>query len=90
MPENVSGDLPFARHDKMDERNALAREFREVTRPEVVPFVSDEATWYDFDWLDDGALPSILEAHYGVTVERERLRMPFWELLDFLSRNRTR
>ena len=33
--------------------------------------MSDEATWYDFDWLDDGALPSILEAHYGVTVERE-------------------
>ena len=27
MPENTSGGVPFARHDKMDQRNALAREF---------------------------------------------------------------
>jgi hypothetical protein len=90
MPENERGRLPFAGHGRMDERIALAREFWEVTRPDAVPFVSDEATWYDLDWLDDGALLSILEAHYGVTVGRDKLQMPFWALLDFLSLSRSR
>jgi len=90
MAENVGGGLPLAAQERLDEREALAREFWGVTRPEVVPFVSDDATWYDFDWLEDGHLLSILEAHYGMSIERDKLRIPFWELLDFLSVNRRR
>jgi hypothetical protein len=74
----------------MDAREALAREFWDVTQPEVVPFVSDEASWYDFDWLDDGELLARLEGHYGSAVGRDKLRMPFWQLLDFLNQGRRR
>jgi hypothetical protein len=90
MPESSSSGRPRARHDRMDAREALAREFWEVTQPEVVPFVSDEAAWYDFDWLEDDDVLALLEGHYGVAVGREKLRMPFWELLDFLSGSRSR
>lgn len=90
MPGEVGGSLPHASHDKMDEREVLVREFWEVTHPELVPFVSDEATWYDFDWLEDEELLGILDNHYGITLGGEVLKLRFWALLDYLSLNRRR
>ncbi len=91
MPgDDMWGGVPLAPHDEMDARKALAREFWEITRPDVVPFVSDEATWYAFDYLDDDELLRIVDMHYGVGIGPDELRMPFWRLLDFLASNRTR
>lgn len=47
----MSKDLPRAEHREMDRREVLAKEFFDVTQAELTPFVSDEATWYDFDYL---------------------------------------
>jgi hypothetical protein len=74
----------------MDERAGLAREFWEVTQPEMVPFVSDEANWYDFDYLEDEHLLRILDDYYGIALGGEMLKLPFWALLDYLSLNRRR
>lgn len=84
----MSDDISKAAHDKMDSRAALAAEFFEVTHAEVAPWVSDEANWYDFDYLDSEELNEAVYAHYGLTLDDDRLRMPFWSLLDFLDTNR--
>jgi len=90
MPADVSSGLPRASREKLDERAGLAQEFWEVTQPEMVPFVSDEANWYDFDYLEDAQLFRILDDHYGITLDGEMLKLPFWALLDYLSLNRRR
>ena len=86
----MSPHLRWAEHSKMDQREPLAREFYEVSGAEVIPFVSDGATWYAFDYLDASELIAIVESHYGVTLEEGALRLPFWQLLDLLAANRTR
>ncbi len=53
-----------------------------------MPFVSDEANWYDFDYLADDELLALLGSHYGAQVGPDELRLPFWKLLDYLNRNR--
>jgi hypothetical protein len=45
------------------------RELWEVTQPEMVPFVSDEANWYDFDYLEDEQLLGILDDNYGIPLK---------------------
>jgi hypothetical protein len=84
----MSADLPLAEHKKMDAREALATEFFAITHAEMAPFVSDEATWYDFDYLDTAELVDVVATHYGVVLDHEKLTMPFWALLDYLSANR--
>lgn len=84
----MSRNTPRAEHTKMDERALLATEFFEATRAEVIPFVSDEATWYDFDYLDIVELAEIVETHYGVVLDETTLATPFWSFLDFLDVNR--
>jgi acyl carrier protein len=86
----MSQDVPWAEHSKMDRRGLLAREFFEVTGAEVIPFVSDEATWYAFDYLDAVELVALLESHFGVALDKSALALPFWQLLDRLAVNRTR
>jgi hypothetical protein len=81
-------DLPTAPRAEMDRRAALAKEFFEATGAELAPFVTDEATWYDFDYLADGEVIVIIQSHYGVKVDRASLSMPFWSLLDHLNANR--
>ena len=84
----MADDLPLAPHTEMDSRASLADEFFRVTGAELIPFVSDEANWWDFDYLAYGELESIIQTHYGVKVDDSTLRMPFWSLLDFLNANR--
>lgn len=84
----MSQQMPRAEHAKMDRRVLLANEFFEVTRAEITPFVSDEATWYDFDYLDGVELAEIVDSHYGVVLDETTLAAPFWALLDFLDANR--
>jgi hypothetical protein len=86
----MSQGTPWAEHSRMDRRVLLAREFFEVTRAEVIPFVSDEATWSDFDYLEDVELAAIVESHFGVALEANRLALPFGQRLGFLAANRTR
>jgi len=81
-------ESPRAEHTKMDSRALLANEFFEVTRADITPFVSDEATWFSFDYLDAVELAEIVESHYGVVIDETTLAMPFWALLDFLDSNR--
>lgn len=81
--------IPRAEHFKMDSRAIAANEFFEVTHAELAPFVSDEATWYDFDYLDVTELAAIIQLHYGVAIDDARLALPFWEFLDYLVANRT-
>ena len=85
----MSQQPPWAEHSRMDRRVPLAREFFEVTRAEIIPFVSDEATWYDFDYLEAVELAAIVESHFGVALEESTLALPFWQLLDFLAAKRT-
>ncbi len=85
----MTKDASRAQHWKMDRRATLANEFFEVTCAELVPFVSDEATWYDFDYLDANELTEIVESHYGVTLDEAKLTLPFWAFLDFLDASRT-
>jgi predicted phosphoribosyltransferase len=85
----MTDDLPFASQVEMDRRAALADEFYRVTEAEPAPFVSDEATWYAFDYLTDDEVIAIIESHYGVKIDAATLTMPFWSLLDLLDANRT-
>ena len=84
----MTQDAPRAVHWKMDRRATMANEFFAVTHAELIPFVSDEATWYDFDYLEADELTAIVESHYGATLDKAKLVLPFWELLDFLDANR--
>ena len=86
----VTFDLPLAEHSKMDARGALAQEFFRATSAELAPFVSDEATWYAFDYLDDDEVGAAIQAHYGIAVDHAKLAMPFWAFLDYLDANRVR
>lgn len=81
-------NLPQAERGRMDERQVLADEFFCVTRAELLPFVSDEATWYDFDYLDDAEVTAIIQSHYGIVADEAVLSMPFWKLLDLLAARR--
>ena len=81
--------LPEAEHFEMDRRVALANEFYDATGAEVAPFVSDDATWYDFDYVSDSEVVSMIESHYGVRIDSDALTKPFWSLLSFLDSNRT-
>ena len=81
--------IPIAAHDAMDARVHLATEFYGATHAEMIPFVSDEANWYDFDYLDSEELASVLESHYGLRVDEATLGLPFWKFLDFLAENRS-
>ena len=74
----------------MDARAQAANEFFVVTQAEVIPFVSDEATWWDLDYLDTVELATAIEAHYGVVLDVTKLALPFWQLLDFVATCRTR
>lgn len=84
----MSRNTPRAEHTKMDDRALLATEFFEVTRAEIMPFVSDGATWYDFDYLDIAELAKIVQSHYGIVLDETMLETPFWAFLDFLEVNR--
>jgi hypothetical protein len=81
-------EIPRADHPNMDERTALAEEFFSLTKPELIPFVSDEASWLDFDYLEFQELSTLVEEHYGIVLEESSLRLPFWRFLDFLAENR--
>ena len=72
----MSENLPRSEHGKMDSRANLAQEFFEATRAEVTPFVSDEATWYDFDYLEPGELAEVVQAHYGLALDTAKLALP--------------
>jgi len=85
----MSQEPSRAEHGKMDQRASQASEFFAVTHAELVPFVSDEATWYDFDYLETVELAGIVQSHYGVALTETLLALPFWELLDFLDGKRT-
>jgi hypothetical protein len=80
--------LPHGVHVKMDSRRGIAQKFFEATGAELVPFVSDEATWYDFDYLAVHELLELVKARYGISLDEEHLKMPFWSLLDYLEANR--
>ena len=74
----------------MDLRENLAREFYAATGAELAPFVSDEANWLDLDYLEQQELFDLVAAHYGVRLNDELIRMPFWQLLDYLHAHRRR
>ena len=86
----IENNLPKAESLRVAERRVLADEFFRVTGAELIPFVSDEATWYDFDYLDDAEVAAMIRSHYGVAVDQTVLAMPFWRLLDYLAANRSR
>lgn len=81
-------DIPLAEHSKMDARDSLAQEFYSATHAELAPFVSDEATWYAFDYLDDDEVGTAIQAHYGIALDHAKLAMPFWAFLDYLDAHR--
>lgn len=76
---------PRAEHFRMDRRAIAAKEFFEVTHAEIVPFVSDEATWYDFDYMEAAELVTIVQSYYGISIDVAKLSLPFWEVLDLLA-----
>jgi hypothetical protein len=82
-------NLPHAPHLNMDERRDQADEFFAATKPELVPMVSDEATWFDFDCLSLPALAQVIAEHYGIALDENELRLPFWQFLDYLNERRT-
>jgi len=86
----MSGEIPKAPHAKMDSRAVLAEEFYVATNAELAPFVSDEATWYSFDYLEQSEVVEAVHAHYGLTLGGAELAWPFWQLLDYLDANRQR
>jgi hypothetical protein len=82
-------DITFAADAEMEARSDLAEEFFTATNPEMTPWVSDQATWFDFDYLDEAELHTAVQKHYGVDFDDETLRQPFWKFLDYLEANRT-
>jgi hypothetical protein len=78
----------FADDSEMAARAKLAHEFYAATGAEEVPWVSDEANWYTFDYVNTAELICIVEAYYGVRLSEELLRMPFWRLLDYIQAHR--
>jgi hypothetical protein len=81
-------DRPVAPHEEMDRRQEIANEFYVVTGAEVAPFVSDQAKWFDFDYLGTEELLGRVEAYFGVRLDEQQLRLPFWRLLDHLQEHR--
>ncbi len=94
MSGNAKGEngpqVSRSAHAEMDARAFLATEFFDATHAELIPFVSDEATWFDFDYLEPAELETALQSHYGLDVNDSLLRLPFWKVLDFLDKNRRR
>lgn len=84
-------EFEYESSTEMDHRAALAQEFYSVAfSPEERPiFVSDRASIYDISPGDEAEIVSRCESYYGVTITENHLRMPLWEVLDFLSRNRS-
>ena len=88
--EAASKNWHLAEHDEVDTRAAIAQEFFEATHAELTPFVSDEATWYDFDYLEPGELSRVIQVHYGIALDGAKLKLPFWAFLHYLETHRTR
>jgi hypothetical protein len=88
--EAASKSLPLAQHSEMDSRAASAQEFFAATHAELTPFVSDEATWWSFDYLELDELTRVIRTHYGVALDPAKLALPFWTFLDYLETHRTR
>ncbi len=65
--------VPFAANNRMANRSVLAEEFFGATGPELVPFVSDEATWFDFDYQSTDDLRRAVQVDYGIVLDELRL-----------------
>lgn len=74
----------------MGKRQHAAQEFfTAVFEPDEQPlFVSDEATLYDIDMGDEDELQQRIKQHYGLSVTREQLATPLWQLLDYIAAQR--
>ena len=80
----------LANSEQMNKRKILAEEFyNAILDPEEIPFiVTDEANLYDIYIGGEHELIQKAEEKYGVTLDMSDFKIPFWQLLDFLEKNR--
>jgi hypothetical protein len=84
----MTSDIPHGSNVEMAKREALAHEFFAATRPELIPFVSYEAKWFHFDYVETDQLSRVIKAHYRLELDEASLRLPFWQFLDYLQASR--
>jgi hypothetical protein len=84
-------DFDLSPSTEMERRSIQANEFYSamLSEEEHPWFVSDEATLADVHVGDLAELSERCRQHYGVRLEPDHLRIPFWQLLDYLGHHRT-
>ncbi len=77
---------------EIDIRKTLTEEFcNAILDPYEHPWlITDEASLYDLTLDEDEELIKRINEHYGLVITSTFLSMPFWKLLDYLKKNRTK
>ncbi len=77
----------FAESSQINKRKIYAEKFyNTILDPEEIPYiVTDEACLYDFFTGDEFKLIHQIKQKYGIDVNKEHFKMPFWKLLDLLE-----
>lgn len=75
---------------EMDKRKTIALDFyNKILHEEEHPIVvTDSASFYDIYMGTDGDVINLIYNHYGIVVDSEHFKMPFWKLLDFLYKDK--
>ena len=81
----------LAKLDKMKQREELANEFYNAILDynEMPYIVTDDACLYDFFVGIDKELIEKVCQKYGVKMKNEHFKVPFWQFLDWLQKNRS-
>ncbi len=81
--------LQFDSSFEMGKRKTIALDFynKMLHIDEHPIIVTDSATFYDIYMGTDSDAINLIYSHYGVAVDSEYFKIPFWKLLDFLYKN---
>jgi thymidine kinase len=84
----MNNNYYIASTKQMDNRRLLAEVFyKSILDSEDIPYiVTDEACFYDFFAGDECSVINKIKEMYGVAVNVEQFKMPFWKLLDLLNK----
>jgi len=75
---------------EMEKRKVVAEEFyHTILDPDEIPLiVTDEATLYDIYIGDELELIQKVKQKYEVSIAIKHFKIPFWKLLDLLTKHR--
>ena len=82
--------LEFDSFFEMEKRKTIALDFyNKILHQDEHPIIlTDSASFYDIYMGTDSEAINLLYNHYGVVLNIEYFKMPFWKLLDFLYKGK--